>query len=349
MSKNYKKGLIKEKKKKNEKKAKENVLDFYKKNGSYCRGAYLYYKEYEKNQGKYVSVPLRIEKEEFSEYIGEKIVLVITANPIEEAIFLHAFFDKYEKKVSAYLIEEYVYHVICLDLITIVHVHAKKTGEEFTRKCINVATTVFSPEYIILLGICYGIDFDKYELGTVLVAESITGFRVNYRDTDKKDIKFETETEFNEKSNEKIVSRLKIFFNYYQIVNNFFSSKLESVEIKVRFGRLICSNSLMSNKKVKNSIIESLTQGKDKPIGGEMEAIGIFKSNYYEQNNFKNWFVIKSICDWGEDKNVLDEDEKESEIIKDSIQAYAMINSWETFNILIEKNLLIEEEVKINE
>ena len=96
----------------------------------------------------------------------------------------------------------------------------------------------------------------------------------------------------------------------------------------------------MSRKKVKDAVMSALGVRRKKPLGGEMEACGVFKSNYFDDNNFDNWLVVKSICDWGEKKNLLSKDKDENEKIKDSIQAYAMMNTWAVFKTMLDSDLL---------
>jgi len=115
-----------------------------------------------------------------------------------------------------------------------------------------------------------------------------------------------------------------------------------SEPVKHMYGKIVSANSLMSCKIVKDAIIGKLkknVRGEKQLIGGEMEACGIFKSNYKTDDNseFDRWIIIKSICDWGESKNSLVEDKNENSHIKDSLQAYAMMNSCKLF-IFLTKN-----------
>ncbi len=341
MTDRYKSGLESEKEKKLSNAAHENVMKFYEINKKHCDDAYSYYKDYELNKGKYVEKPCNLKLKEFRELVGEKSILVLTANNIEEAIFLISLYDMLKQPIQSYSVKKYVYQVIKVGEYTIIHNHTERTGDEFTRRSINAATRLFQPSYIILLGICYGIDFKKHDLGDVFISETVHGFRVNFRDSDLEEEEqtfYEAETEFLELPDTDMISLIKSHFNYYQPTND-----ILGVRMNIIIGKMLSSNSLMSSKAVKTAVMSYLGQARPKPIGGEMEACGIFKSNYFEELKFKKWLVIKSVCDWGEKKNALSLDIEENDRIKDSIQAYAMTNACVVFKEILNGELLKEE------
>ena len=59
------------------------------------------------------------------------------------------------------------------------------------------------------------------------------------------------------------------------------------------------------------------------------------KSYYVQEDGFKQWMIVKSICDWGEKKNALSPDKDTNSRIKDSIQAFAMTNTCGAFEEII--------------
>lgn len=337
----YENGLISQKNSQLANTAQKNALNFYKKNKVYCDSAYSYYRKYNLNKSKYVKAPKVIDRSFFLKNIGENIILILTANEVEESILLYELSETYKKEILSYLVDDSVYQVIKMGKYTLIHNHTLRTGDEFTRRAINAATKLFSPSYILLLGVCYGIDFNKYDLGTVFISNFVHGYRINFRDQEgSEETIFEADTEFQNKPSERLISRISSFFNFFQPQNELFSLDAEAIPIKIVAGNILSSNSLMSSKKVKDAIMSSLYNKGPKPLGGEMEACGIFKSNYFEENNFDNWLVIKSICDWGEKKNALDSDSLKNKKIKESIQAYAMMSTCVVFKTILDKGLL---------
>ena len=317
--------------------ATENVVSFYHSHKKICDEAYEYFKGYDQNINKYVISLQKIPSEQFISLLKEVKILTITANPIERAVFLRWLSERNGKPLYTYRIGKLVCNICHIDENkTIVHVSAGKTGEEYTRKAINRACRVFNPEYICLVGICYGLNMAKYSLGSVFVSESLKTFRLNFRDELKSDeVTFEAEDEYSEHPSDELIQIIRDRIMYTQMYNILSEDKTpESVNAKL--GRFLSCNSIMSSRKVKHAVLEQYSNKGSELLGGEMEGAGILKSYIVEEEKFKKWLIIKSVCDWGEKKNALDPDPKISEHIKDSLQAYAMTNTCGVFEMLME-------------
>ena len=278
--------------------ASKNVLQFYNDNKPYCEYALSYYEDYKSHKNNFVKAPESINEREFkSSKLSGSVILIITANPIEEGVLLHKLSEYYKMKIPSYFVHGRVYQVINQTKYTIIHSHANRTGDEFTRRAINYASKIFKIDYILLLGICYGINYQKQQLCSVIISNDVRGFRINFRDNDDTDnIEFEAESEFVETPNDTLIGVIDSLFNYYQPINDDFSSPNISVNVNIKTGKILSSNSLMSSKRVKDSIIASLGHDKPQPLAGEMEACGIFKSNIFFDEKFDKWLVIKSAC-----------------------------------------------------
>ena len=331
----YEKNLKSQAEKKKYTDAAENIREFLSKNGPICSRALLYYEGFKKHRGQYVSFSVRGTADELKKALKQTTILVITANPIEEGVFLRWLAEKNGCPLSNIRIDGYNY---CFstnydDTRTIIHVRTKKTGEEYARRLLNNARKVFRPNYILMLGICYGLsDMRKFPIGTVFLSDSITSFRLNFRDcVDSDEITFEAEDEFDEKLDEDFVS----YANDRIINEQTFSIVSETDDpyiVRTEMGKFLSCNSLMDSSRVKRAVLEQYSKRKPKPLGGEMEGAGFFKSSFFEEDGFDKWMIIKSICDWGEKKNSIDPDPEKSERIKDSLQAFAMCNTCATFS-----------------
>lgn len=342
---NYDTVLSKEKYKSENSVALKNVQNFYDKNKSFCSTAFEYKEEFLRNISKYINYITDITSEDLNKLICErKIVLVLTANRVEESIFLKFAYDSFNNcnKIDSYIVNDTSYQIIHYKDKVIIHSHAERTGDEYTRRLLNNAKKIFSPNYIILLGVCYGINIDSQSLGDVIISNMVEGYRINFRDINDGEITFEPEIEFNEKPRNGLVKRLISVFNIFQAQTDSYSDDLtiRKIPIKIEVGKMLSANCLMSSKQVKDSIVEKIGNVKPKAFGGEMEACGIFKSNFFEEG-FDDWLVIKSICDWGECKNNLDENSEKNEMMKDGIQSYSMINSCQVFKTLFDQSILV--------
>lgn len=329
----------------NNKKCIKKVLNFFETNYDKCEKS-LSNSDLVANQTiDFINNMGELSSRELNELISSEdknIILVLTANKIENNIFIWSLKNIVEKKLDNYLLDDED-DSICVRInycstknYIIIHHHIGKTGDEYTRRAINEVTHFINPDFIVLLGICYGLDMEKQEMGTVNISEEVTGVRINFRDTPFSDeIIIDPEIEFEKRPNERMTTTITRKLSVIEIKESESSDALNHM-----YGRIVSANSLMSCKKVKDSITEKLkndVRGSIPLVGGEMEACGIFKSNYRGPNNsdFDRWIVIKAICDWGESKNSLATNKEENTRIKNSLQAYAMMKSCQLFDFLI--------------
>lgn len=327
--------LQRQKDDKESKNAAENIKSFIKKNDSICNMAREYYYDYKENYERFHELQQSDSEEQLQQYLNNTTVLVLTANPIENGVFIHWLYDKSGSPVVTFQINSIYYHICNILNTTIVHVHTYKTGEEPTRQTLNHVRRVFRPDYVFMLGICYGLsDMRRYPIGSVFASESIKSYRLNFReDFDSDDVRFQAEEEYSEKPNRSLIDLVRGCWMHRQTYS--ILPDLPCIQIaRTEVGMFLSSNCLMDSRKVKNAVLQQVGT-MTKPLGGEMEAAGILKSYLVEEDGFVNWMIIKSICDWGEKKNSVEKDPKKSEEIKDSLQAFAMSNTCGAFeNIL---------------
>lgn len=335
-----KEGLKQERLKRNESAAIENVKKFYTENEDYIALCYKYYLQYELEKSNYIK-SVQYDEKKFVKEIQGKTILVLTANSIEEGVLLHGLADACKEKVSFYYLYDYAYHVCHINEYTIIHMHAVKTGEEATRRSINAARKMFKPKVIILLGICYGLDYDNHELGTVLISSILKTYRLNFRDSDiGEETIFEAEEEEHKKPNSHLFSHVERIFSYRHIYSSISVKPNLRKKVKWDTGIILSSNSLMSSKKVKTAILEAFGSAKPKPVGGEMEGGGLLKTKIVEEDNLDCWLVVKGISDWGEKKNSFSADPKISQYMKAGIQAMAMVHAWSMFYEMVMQRCL---------
>ena len=315
----------------------DSVIMFYREHQDICERAYEYYRGYEANLNQYVVPPKAITKEDFLTTARPVTILVMTANPIERGILLRWLSEKTGEALPTYRIGESTFNLALIDgERAIVHINPGKTGEEYTRRAINRFCDVMNPDYICLAGICYGVNSEKYSIGSVFISDSIKTFRLNFRDSiDSDDIRFEVEEEYEAQPSRVIIQRVEDTLMYTQI-HNFLSTPDHDVIADATVGRFLSCNSLMSSSRVKQAIVDQYTVKGSQPLGGEMEGAGVLKSNIVEETNFDGWMIIKSVCDWGEKKNALDPDPQVSEHMKDCLQAFAMSNTCSVFDVILD-------------
>jgi len=333
----YRLGLNEEKEKSRSTEATANVLTFYNKHQTICDYAYLYYKEYEDNINKYVTKAEMIEAEEFIAVMKDIKILAMTANTIERGILIRWLSEQTGSPLHTYRVGKLTCNVCHLgDNKSVIHVSPGKTGEEYTRKAINRVCRVFSPNYLCLVGICYGLNMEKYTIGSVFISESVKTFRLNFRDEmDSDEVTFEVEDEYDEHPSSDFIQSIRDMLMYTQMFS-ILSTDEVPISANSKLGRFLSCNSLMSSRKVKRAVVDQYNNKGSEPLGGEMEGAGILKSNVVEEQGFNKWLIVKSVCDWGEKKNALDLNPIRNDHIKESLQAYAMTNTCGVFGQLLE-------------
>ncbi len=118
----------------------ENVKAFYSKNEPYIKACYSYYLQYDSKKDNYINQVKYEEVDEFKKELNGRTILILTANPIEEGKLLHSLVDA-GKKLNFYLL--------------------------------NTVSNIFKPDAIMLLGICYGINFNDFDVGNVLISANL--------------------------------------------------------------------------------------------------------------------------------------------------------------------------------
>lgn len=304
---------------------------FYEDNICLCEEAYNYYLSVKNQRDEFTKPPTTIKEEQLKKNVSTQVLLVLTSTEIEELVFLHFLSDFIQSKIPTYLTREHggqIYHIVEINGITLVHAPTKRTGDESMRRTINCASRVFDIDHIVLLGICYGIDHNTQVMCTPVVANDVQGYHINFRDDEVGGVGFEPVSEFSEKPDSDWIGLIETFLRACG-VNPQLLKAAQNMSLSPETGQVLSANSLMSSATVKQAVLDGLKGSKQKPSGGEMEICGIFKSYIFEEQNFRKWLAIKSICDWGAGKNQV------KKKVKDSLQALAMVNSCEVFRVLI--------------
>ncbi len=159
----------------------------------------------------------------------------------------------------------------------IIHVrsNAGSTGSSGSELVSSDAIREASPEYVISLGICFGLKDDKQNLGDVLVSEEIIDYektRLGEGGTIERGPKIP--------ANPKLLSAAQNIKKSHQ--GNF----------TVNSGVILSGMKLFDNEKKRTELIERFPDA----IGGEMEGTGLMAAAARENTK---WILIKAICDWG--------------------------------------------------
>ena len=139
-------------------------------------------------------------------------------------------------------------------------------------------------QYVIAIGICYGMKQGKTNIGDTIVAESIM------------------DTSSRRAAGDKLSARPqeckcgKELCNIFSQKQGFKQEKGDGTNIVIHCSTLVSENTLVASQEYKKDILKQIPHA----LGGEMEGAGLM--NVAERGKYEG-IVIKAIADWGnEDK-----------------------------------------------
>ena len=251
-----------------------------------------------------------LDEEKTKQVLSRCKVLVLTANPIEKAIFHYMVvhqerMSRSEKTIRRIICKNTVFFIFKWGSYWVAHVHQAETG---ANKNMGANATIyesleyFRPNVIISLGVAFGIDYRSQKIGDVIVSKRVLPYSENKRDEDK--IK-------PDRSQDKTIDN----WLHMRLINA--NGFLDSVT----YGDILSGGSVLSSFNEKDKICLGYTKA-DYIIGGEMEGHALFQ---FANTDGIPGVVIKGICDWGVAKNdIFPNNPTREERFKDSLQAFAM-------------------------
>lgn len=147
----------------------------------------------------------------------------------------------------------------------------------------------WSPCAIIAVGIAFGIDENKQNIGNVLVSTQIQDYELGRLNMDG------ILTPRGDKP-----SSADILKNSLR-QTDLREQRCQSDWPKVSFGLVLSGQKLVDNIDYRESLKALFPEA----IGGEMEGVGLYVS---ASESKVDWIVVKAICDWGHKKNQVDKD-----------------------------------------
>lgn len=328
----------------------KNLCDFYDKNKNWIS-------EYKKYADEFNTelVERNIQFNNLNAMLEKCNILVLTANKIEQNVFTYKLYNEVNanstKKVKLREIHanNCVYQFASIRNINIVHMHPQNMAsytKEGSLKAVNRALERFRPKLVVSLGVAFGIDPVKQQLGDVLLSSAIIPYDAFNKDN-KNTITLRSEDKYltHEALNAwDVLIRSKNFLLEEQECGR--QSLIgKKINFKWKHGVMLSGGSVLNNERKKRALLKAAKIcGEDNIIGGEMEGSGVY---YACQTPDIPCIVIKGICDWGAEKNswetaiqIVDQKSQKNtsnsnensitnDDIKDYVQAYATDNAAE--------------------
>lgn len=136
-----------------------------------------------------------------------------------------------------------------------------------------------NPDYLLLVGICYGLREKEQKLGDILVC---TQLRIMDH---KKIVEYEPGQPVEIMRGDRVAPSVIL-------LDRCVHARLEQDKPKVHFGPLLSGNVLLNSPTIRARLKAAEPDG----IGGEMEGLGVYGAAAREK---VEWIVVKAICDWG--------------------------------------------------
>ncbi|WP_220207213.1 5'-methylthioadenosine/S-adenosylhomocysteine nucleosidase family protein [Reticulibacter mediterranei] len=212
-------------------------------------------------------------------------VLLATTTPIETKAVLELF-PGY-KEIT---IREKIYFDLGLtnnlQVVLTQQMHMGSNGTAGSHISIKEAIEALSPLYVIMIGIAFGIDANKHDIGDILVSQYIQNYdpqRVSSGPDNKP--KFENRGER--------VTASTLLLSRFMAAQYSPPDTWPGKPPKIDFGLILSGSKLVDHEDYRDALRSLASDA----IGGEMEGIGL----YHAASDKKvHWIVVKAICDWAD-------------------------------------------------
>jgi nucleoside phosphorylase len=213
-------------------------------------------------------------------------VLLVFVNDNEKDAVYTVFKDKYKRQPGKIFSDPLVYHdfgEIGGARIMGLQIEMGSAAPGGSAPAITTACIEKSPQYVILVGIAFGMDTKKQPIGDILVSRKLSLYEIRRIGTNKDGEDIEIKRGDSVTAPTRILQKLKALSG-------------EGWEgAVVRFGQIISGEKLIDNPKFKAKLQEDYPEA----IGGEMEAAGAYAAAELHK---RDWIVVKAVCDHADGK-----------------------------------------------
>ncbi len=176
-----------------------------------------------------------------------------------------------------------------------IHVDEQGVTNPAGMPLVSILVQELQPVAVVMVGIAFGVNEHGQKIGDVLVSDKILPY-------DSQKI-LENTTQYKEIPKEVGFQLLNAFREHRRWVHNLPENKQSNVFV----GSILTGSRLINNYKYRQKLIRDFAEYK--PIGGEMEAQGIYAM--CRLHSVTEWIIVKAICDWGYNKGTPDMDTKQ--------------------------------------
>lgn len=298
----------------------QSVAEFVKNN----RELLNYVNEFRKknNYSKFVKVE---KKRRLYKYLSDTKIMIITANEIEKTSLFAYAFELNKTPFVQIGVKNIVYTFFTFGSMVVAHVeiNAGSYSNGGSSEVIKNLMWKAKPNIVILLGVAFGCDPSKTQLGDVLVGRQHFSYdkssKISEETLSIKKLHIEEPDEY-------MLNRFKALVTTEDKIVSDFNKPFQVVS-----GNMITGEFVVDSIDFREMIFKPFEAFG--VVGGEMEAQGAFA----EVRKYKrtHCILIKGICDWGAGKN----EKIEEDNPKNKLQTFAALNACKVcYQLLSEKN-----------
>ncbi len=166
--------------------------------------------------------------------------------------------------------------------LLLVQTEIGSTGPGASLTTVGEAIDDLKPAHVLSVGIAFGVNPDKQEIGQILVSHQLQAYETQRIGTDSKGAK-------------KLISRGDKVTASTRILGRLRAATENWLGSPVDFGLVVSGEKLIDNIDFRNE----LTELSPEALGGEMEGSGLYSASVGRKTD---WILVKAICDWADGK-----------------------------------------------
>lgn len=166
---------------------------------------------------------------------------------------------------------------------------------------VSDAINELDPSAVIMVGIAFGADPNKQQIGDILISAQVTDYGYRRFGTNKKDY------------SPKVINRGDTIPASPKLLQRMRAYALRWDSSRIFLGRLLTGEELIDNKIRLNELLSENPEA----IGGEMEGAGLYASAYRANTD---WIIVKAISDWADGSKSEDKQVRQSHAVQNVIK-----------------------------
>lgn len=206
-------------------------------------------------------------------------VLLVTVTDIEAGTVLKAF-----PEAKLCHLGDQAYHDLGMmrdAKIFMVQSEMGSGGQSGAILTIQEAIDTLHPSAVIMVGVAFGMDKKKRQLGDILISKQIQPYDLQKIGTDHRGKMAITLRGDRPSSSPRMLSIFRGAANYWQ------------TPPKIHFGLLLSGDKVIANQAFRDQLASLGPEA----IGGEMEGAGLYAA---AQRKKVDWILVKAVCDWAD-------------------------------------------------